>query len=105
MANNQISTTTPGMQAAASRFEDTITDFNGYLAEVNQQMLVLQATWTGQASVAFNSAMDRWEQNFRTVINELAGMAESMGVNTKLYIEQEEANSAIANNFGALEGF
>ena len=105
MANNQINTTTPGMQAAASKFEDTIGDFNGYLRTVNEQMVVLQSTWTGDASVAFSTAMDGWESNFQVVIKELAGMAEAMGINTKIYIQQEEDNSRIAQDFGQLQGF
>ncbi|MEU7906157.1 WXG100 family type VII secretion target [Actinoplanes sp. NPDC049118] len=101
MASNLVSTTEPGMQAAANLFGDTVSTFNGYLRTINGDMATLQASWVGTASNSFNQAMDTWESAFTTVINELIGMMDSMGVNTKTYSEAEETATNMAQPFAA----
>lgn len=101
---NVISTTTQGMQAAATKIDSTITDFTGQLKTVNQSMLALQSTWTGAASNNFGGAMNNWESGFTRVINALIGLNEAMGVNTKLYTEQEEAAVDTAKDFATGPG-
>ena len=106
MPSNQVSTTTPGMQEAMKKFDDTIKLFTGKLSVVNNEMSVLQASWTGDASGVFNQAMDAWEENFQRVINALIGMAETMGVNVKIYVQaEEEASGQAANWATALPSF
>ncbi len=96
-----VSTTEPGMQRAAQEFSDKATVFTGSLQSVNSQMASLQATWTGQASMGFNQAMDSWEASFQRVINELITMLDVMGVTTKGYIAAEDTASSAAASFGA----
>ncbi|GAA2564455.1 hypothetical protein GCM10010435_41040 [Winogradskya consettensis] len=100
MAANSVSTTTPGMHAAATKLDGTVESYINQLRTVNQEMAALQTSWTGDASTRFNTAMDSWEAGFQRVINALIGLSESMGVNVKLYTQQEEEASQIAGDFG-----
>lgn len=106
MAQNQVTTTEEGMRAAAAEFGNKTSTFNGYLGSVNQEMAALQASWTGDASIRFNTAMDEWEQNFLKVINELILMTEALGGTIKDYSATEDANASIAQSFSeALPNF
>ncbi|XVV16084.1 WXG100 family type VII secretion target [Actinoplanes sp. CA-131856] len=87
------------MAKVAQTFEETTNHFNNDLKSVNDLMLVLQTTWTGDASKNFNSAMDSWEQSFKNVIQELIHMLEAMGVSSKSYQDAEDAAAAAAQNF------
>jgi WXG100 family type VII secretion target len=100
-----VSTTEEGMQQAAQEFSDKATEFTGLMQAVNSQMASLQVSWTGQASMGFNQAMDNWEAAFQRVINELLNMLEVMGVTTKGYIAAEDEASGAAQSFAtALPG-
>lgn len=100
-----VSTTEEGMQKAAQEFSNKATEFNGLLQSVNSQMAALQVSWTGQASMGFNQAMDNWEGAFQRVIGELINMLDVMGVTTKGYIAAEDEASGAAHSFAtALPG-
>jgi WXG100 family type VII secretion target len=96
-----VQTTEPGMQAAAQEFSSRATEFTGHLQSVNQQMGMLQATWTGDASKGFNTAMDSWENSFQKVINELIHMMDVMGVTTKGYADAENTAASAAQSFAS----
>lgn len=91
MAMDQVSVTQEGMTGAAQEFGNVANEFIGYLQNINSEMATLQSTWAGQASGAFNQAMDGWESNFKIIIDQLLGLMESMGVNTQNYTANEEA--------------
>ncbi|GAA0504231.1 hypothetical protein GCM10011581_45360 [Saccharopolyspora subtropica] len=95
----QVQTSTPGMQHAAQRFAETVSDFNQQLQKVNTTMSSLQASWTGDASRDFNTAMDNWERSFQVIINKLIEIMDTMGVNTKAYVNAEENASGTAKYF------
>lgn len=100
-----VSTTEEGMQKAAQEFSNKATEFTGLLQAVNSQMAALQVSWTGQASMGFNQAMDSWEAAFQRVIGELINMLEVMEVTTKGYMSAEDEASGTAQSFAtALPG-
>lgn len=101
MTMPQVRTTEEGMQSAAQEFSDKAQTFTGALQNVNGQMGILQASWTGQASQGFNNAMDSWERSFQNVINELINMLDVMGVTTKGYVAAEDDAANTAQSFGA----
>jgi len=82
-----------GMQSAGAEMHAKFQEFTGYLKSVNQEMATLQSTWTGQASNAFNTAMDSWENAFTAINNKLAQMAETLGQNMTGY-QNTEADAA-----------
>lgn len=96
-----VSTTEEGMQRAAQEFSNRATEFTGLLQSVNSEMAALQVSWSGQASMGFNQAMDNWEAAFQRVINELINMLEVMGVTTKGYIAAEDDAASAASSFAA----
>ena len=96
-----VAAATAAMQSAAGMFTERANEFNRYLGNVNEDMLALQGSWQGKASMQFNAAMDQWESAFQTVINELLGMAETMGVNTTVYHQQEDGAVDIAQSFAS----
>ncbi|WP_308102548.1 WXG100 family type VII secretion target [Micromonospora sp. NBRC 110038] len=101
-----VQTNEPGMQQAAQEFASRAEEFTTHLRNVNDQMGMLQASWTGEASAQFNSAMDAWENAFQKVINELLTIMEAMGVNTRSYSAAEDEASSTAASFAqALPGF
>jgi WXG100 family type VII secretion target len=98
---SEVQTTEEGMQAAAQEFANSASDFTTKLQSVNTEMAALQASWDGQASNNFNAAMDSWEAAFQRVINELLGLLDAMGVNTKEYRAAEDTASESAASFGS----
>lgn len=101
-----VQTNEPGMQKAAQEFSSRATEFTGHLQNVNDEMAILQASWTGAAATQFNAAMDAWEAAFQKVINELLNIMEVMGVNTQAYSAAEDQASSSAASFAqALPGF
>jgi WXG100 family type VII secretion target len=98
---SEVRTTEEGMQTAAQEFANSASDFTQKLQNVNGEMATLQASWDGQASANFNAAMDAWEGAFQKVINELLGMLDAMGVNTKEYRAAEDTASEAATSFSS----
>ncbi|MER7016258.1 WXG100 family type VII secretion target [Saccharopolyspora sp. NPDC000359] len=101
MANQMVQTATPGMQKAAQHFSETASDFTTQLQRVNSTMASLQASWHGQASQSFNTAMDNWERSFSKIIEKLLYMMEEMGMNTKAYVAAEDEASSTAQSFAS----
>lgn len=93
MPANGVSVGTEGLTGAATLFESASSESTGHLKSINEQMAVLQASWTGDASTRFSQAMNEWENNFRTVITQLDHMIEVMGGNAKAY-DQAAADAA-----------
>lgn len=101
MTMPRVETTEAGMQSAANEFASKAHEFTGYLRGVNTDMQTLQASWTGDASMKFNQAMDNWESAFQSVINQLLHMMDVMGVTTKGYRSAEDDAAQTAQSFAA----
>lgn len=101
MSMPTVNTADAGMQAAANEFASKAEEFTNYLRGVNDDMQVLQSSWTGQASAKFNQAMDNWEQAFQSVINQLLNMLDMMGVTTKGYRSAEDDAAQTAESFAS----
>jgi WXG100 family type VII secretion target len=90
MEQQNVSVTTPAMQQACSLFETTASTMTQQMQSVNDCQSVLQSSWTGDASLRFNSAMNEWEQEFDVIIKELVKMIGVMGGAAKVYAQNEE---------------
>ncbi|HYQ63781.1 WXG100 family type VII secretion target [Actinophytocola sp.] len=94
------------MRKAGDIFVETGTGFTDELRRVNTMMASLQTTWTGAASMSFNTAMDTWETTFDGIIKKLLGMAERMGLNVQAQTRGEDDAVDVARSFAsALPGF
>src|SRR5262245_20961583 len=102
---DQLNIATPGMVKAAGEFEAATRTATAQLSAIDAEMATLQTFWHGQASFGYVTAMERWEAEFKVIIDQLIHMMEVMGVNTKVYHEAE--NAAIGHSgswLGGLEG-
>jgi WXG100 family type VII secretion target len=105
MAVNNVSVTTPGMKAACGNFETASSTATGQMQRVNSEMVTLQASWTGDASIKFGQAMNDWERQFDIIIRELNHMIEVMGGNANAYSANEETAVNTASAWaGGLSG-
>ena len=96
MAGGTVSTTTPGMLQAASYFEGTQSVASGGIKTVSGELASLKSTWTGDASGAFDSSMQKWFEDCNVIINKLGEMVELMHGNRKIITEGESNNAHVA---------
>lgn len=105
MTQPGVSVTTPGMQQAASQFEQASSTATSQLTSVANQMAVLGSTWTGPAATKFGQAMNDWTADFRVIIDQLNNMIEVMGSNAKTYEAAEDTAVSTAGTWaGGLSG-
>lgn len=106
MGQPNVSTSTEGMLAAGNSFVDQAGAFGTIRTQVGAEVAGLGATWTGQASTNFQNAMDSWFSSFGVIIDQLAHMAEVMGVSSNQYsIAEAEAAHQAGGLSGGLPNF
>lgn len=59
------------------------------------QLTQLQSTWTGSASVAFQSVVDQWRATHRQVEDSLASINHALGMAGRQYAEAELASLSL----------
>jgi WXG100 family type VII secretion target len=87
VAANAIATA----EAGCRRIYQRVSDAQGGLA----------AGWTGGASNAYGSAVDRWLQKLNLLITSLDGFGEALGGTRKAMTAQEDDATAQSNAFAA----
>ncbi|WP_433870169.1 WXG100 family type VII secretion target [Saccharopolyspora sp. CA-218241] len=95
-----VQTASAGMQQAAQRFDSTAGEFNRDLQNVMSTISTLRSTWTGEASVAFNRAMDDWGRAFNVIIASLNDLSTNMVGNRSSYESTEADNVGAAGSAG-----
>lgn len=93
-----VSTTTPGMQAAAGHLANTQSVAKGGVESVSGALASLKSTWTGDASMAFDSSMRAWFDDCQVIVNKLGEMIEVMNGNRKVIASGEEVNTQTATS-------
>lgn len=91
-----VSTTTEGMQKAASFLGETAAVAKHGVQTVDGGLTALKITWTGEASVAFDSAMRAWINDCKFIMGKLTEMIEVMNGNRQVIAAGEQANTQIA---------
>ena len=99
MANQVVQTTDPGMAGAVSQFEDKAASFRRQLDQVDQYMLQLEAGWKGNASAAFQQAMNQWQEGFQKVVTALDSVTQGMSGSAKVYDQHEDTSTDSARTF------
>ncbi|MFD6566773.1 WXG100 family type VII secretion target [Micromonospora profundi] len=106
MAPRNISTTEEGMRAAAQEFAAKASEFSSANQNVDGQVDILMTSWTGQAAMGFQSAMDSWGQSFNEVIRALQEMQAQMEATLAGYSRgEDEASTYTSSLNSALPGF
>jgi WXG100 family type VII secretion target len=104
VAGNQVSVATSGMTQAASLFEDAASQLTNQLHSIDSEMDLLRVSWGGDSATRFFSAMADWENEFGTIIGQLAHMVEVMGGNASAYDQGAQEATAEAARLDGLAG-
>lgn len=99
-----VSTTTPGMRQAADRLTSTQGVAKGGVQSVGDELAALKSTWTGDASMAFDSSMRAWMDDCQFIVNKLGEMIEIMNGNRQAITVGEQANVETAARIPAGPG-
>ncbi|GGU76780.1 WXG100 family type VII secretion target [Lentzea flava] len=91
-----VSTTAEGMHKAAGFLTETASTAKGALQSVGDGLAALKATWTGQASMAFDAAVQDWMSECKVIMDKLTEMIVIMQGNQKVIVSGEESNNQIA---------
>ncbi|WP_170156033.1 WXG100 family type VII secretion target [Umezawaea tangerina] len=92
-----MSTTTPGMLAAAGHLADTQSVAKKGVATITDSLTALKSTWIGDASTAFDSAMCAWMDDCKFIVGKLGEMIDVMNGNQKVIAAGEQANTQQAS--------
>jgi WXG100 family type VII secretion target len=101
VASRNISTTEEGMRAAAQEFAAKASEFTTANQNVDGQVDILMASWTGQAAMGFQNAMDSWGQSFNEVIRALREMQTQMEATLAGYSQGEEEAASYTSTFNS----
>ncbi|MGI5499187.1 WXG100 family type VII secretion target [Lentzea sp. CA-135723] len=91
-----VSTTTPGMQQAAGHLANTQSTARQGVQNVGDALAALKSTWTGDASIAFDSSMKAWMDDCQVIVTKLGEMIEVMNGNRQVITAGENANTEVA---------
>lgn len=81
--------------AATSAVRGTIDRLQGETQSMLAQLTQLQASWTGNASVAFTSVVDQWRTTQRQVEESLAGINVALTAAGHQYADAEMATASL----------
>ncbi|MEV7325856.1 WXG100 family type VII secretion target [Streptomyces sp. NPDC093970] len=109
MAGPSTSVSLEGMKAAQGDFQNALDEANSSYSSMAGQIDALRASWTGDASSTFQSAMDTWLQDFATVRSQLSLMFEKLQANTGGYADTHQtttdAAAQVRQGMAGLPGF
>lgn len=96
VSNAETSVNLAGMKSAQSSFQTALDEANSSYTQMASQIEALRASWTGDASSTFQSAMDSWLQDFSAVRSQLGLMLEKLQANTGSYANTHETTVTAA---------
>lgn len=74
-----------GMVAAQSSFQTALDETSSSYAQMDGQIVGLQASWNGDAASIYHNAMQEWLSDFSRVNSALQRMLEQLSANTQVY--------------------
>jgi WXG100 family type VII secretion target len=90
------------MAAAAQQIEQAVSSIQGIQGRLGGYHSDLQGGWQGQASSAFTTAYNGFNDNFTKVINALQGMHENLTSTHTTYVNTEQQQTQAANRVNSL---
>ncbi|MGL5826792.1 MAG: WXG100 family type VII secretion target [Nocardioides sp.] len=97
MANNTVSTTTPGMQQTETKMEEVSANTKNGRQTVESEWASLKSTWTGEAATTFDRPLNAWLDDCNHITGLLDQMREIMVGNRQIIDAGEDDNIQIAN--------
>ncbi|WP_166657976.1 WXG100 family type VII secretion target [Actinokineospora alba] len=91
-----MSTTTAGMLKAAEYLEAMQANVRKGIQDVDTELAVLNAAWTGSASLQFQAAMQAWKDDCQKIHDKLGQMVDMMHGNRKSIMTTEESMTEAA---------
>jgi WXG100 family type VII secretion target len=88
-----------GMAQAQEAMQTIHGQLGGALQALTEQQATLAANWSGEASSTFGQALANFIQDFETINNALVNMMETMSQNTNIYVNTNDASTAVAQAF------
>jgi WXG100 family type VII secretion target len=86
------------MLQAAGHLANTQSVAKSGAQSVGDSLAALKSTWSGDASMAFDSSMQAWMNDCTIIVNKLGEMIELMNGNRQAITVGEEANTQVAAN-------
>jgi WXG100 family type VII secretion target len=90
----QFGTQTETMRQAAAHVADVNQQIQGRLTALRNQLAPLESTWRGDASLAFQQLMIRWNEDATRINRSLHAIGEAVGSSGADYQAVEQDNSA-----------
>lgn len=81
--------------AAATASRGTIARIETEVATLYGQLVNLEGSWTGQASIAFQGAVSDWRAMQQRLEESLAGLNQALGMAGQQYADIEQANTRL----------
>lgn len=81
--------------ATTSAVRGTIDRLQGETSAMMSQLMQLQASWTGSASVAFQTVIDQWRVTQRQVEDSLNGINTALASAGRQYADAEQATTSL----------
>ena len=83
------------VRQATDHANATIARVQSDMQQLTNHLQALQASWSGQASTAFQSVLAEWRQTHLTVENQLLQITQSLGFAAQHYSEMELHNARL----------
>lgn len=83
------------LQSATQGAQATMERIRGDVGALMAQLTGLQASWSGQASAAFQAAASQWRSTQLQVEQSLESLNQALGVSATQYLEVEQANARL----------
>ncbi|PVZ07866.1 WXG100 family type VII secretion target [Actinomycetospora cinnamomea] len=100
----QFGTQTDTMIAAGQRIQDIQQSMQGQMRSLQSQLAPLAGTWRGQASVAFQQVMTRWNEDAARINTALDDIATKVAEGGRHYAASDEENRQAINRLGGAGG-
>ncbi len=90
-------TSTEQMQQAARHVNDVNDRVQGQLSSLMSGLAPLEGAWQGPAATAFQTLIQRWNEDARRLNQALQGIGEAIQGSARTYGQQEEEQAAAMN--------
>lgn len=101
MTGSLFTTETTTMTATAGHVDGVNAEVQGELARLRGTVDGLAADWRGQAKMAFDELMTRWDDAARRLSSALTDIAENIRANSASFDDGEETGAADINRVAA----
>lgn len=100
----QFGTQTETMRQAAQHVADVNQQIQGRLSSLRGQLAPLEGTWRGEASLAFQQLMVRWNDDATRINRSLQAIGEAVRASGADYRATEQDNAARVSTIGQALG-